>query len=105
MLSDLEKLSACNICLIAIYLQACNACAFQTGWTGLKALVLNVPPDPYRSVSEDPLATVDDWATHPTDKDDWREKRAQEWRDFLARMNSPEAVERRGTKLTSYGWR
>ena len=64
MLSDLEKLSACNICLIAIYLQACNACAFQTGWTGLKALVLSVPPDPYRSVSEPA-----DW---PWTNEDWQ---------------------------------
>ena len=51
MLDDISRLATCKICQIASSLRVCGECKFRNAWTGLEAVVLEVPPD-FRSVSE-----------------------------------------------------
>ena len=51
MLDDISRLATCKICQIASSLRVCGECKFRNAWTGLDAVVLEVPPD-FRSVSE-----------------------------------------------------
>jgi len=44
-------------------------------------------------------------AKRAADDEAYRAKRAADYADFLARMNSPEMVARRGTFLTPTGWK
>ena len=71
-----SDVATCRCCLLAETMRGCKACRFNVG------LVADTTPNP-----------------------DYRAKRAAEYKEWLARINSPAMVARRGTVLTPHGWR
>ena len=74
-----SDVATCRCCLLADAMKPCKNgchCRFEVG------LVADTTPN-----------------------HDYRAKRAAEYKDWLARINSPAMVARRGTVLTPHGWR
>ena len=100
-------------CTIAPALRVCGECRYEPTQSELefnilRELVFECPPEPETAAESHAALIGDETREFPwryDEVDDYREKRKQEWKEFLARMNAPEMVERRGTELTPYGWR